>query len=524
MATGIQTGIRRGTRGSLPTASTPPSLGRRLQNRWLELPGVGKAAILGTALLLGVTMALSGLYTYSTGYVDLYPTKLQSEEVPEISRALLEMGIEHDVAPSNDGILVGKRDRLRARSLLAARHLPLHRVLTPEEVQPSMVRTQADRKALEQRLLEGEIVTALRGMDGVRDARVKLSLPEKSYLSSAEENPARASVTLRLSPGHTWSPEGIQAVVNLVAFSVPGLAPEKVNLMDSAGRPLKGRKGGGDGEPGESDTHFLVRAAEERRLQEKLQGVLDEIRPGKARALVNLDLDFSDLERKIYTPGSEQDNGLVKDSFQLVTEMLDSKSGPSDQKGYENRKESVNYKYQENYYHMVARQARVQRISATVFADGLSPKECESLSQAVTGSIGLQPDRGDFIYVDPTPWDRAMVPVAEEWAPAPPLPQESPMSPALLVGALLAQVALVGGGVAGYAYLTSRRRTESALITSSFAGLGPTGIVDHGRAKSGEPLGGFGATGVQSSTEALEGIVRERPNQVADLLRSTWLS
>lgn len=523
MATGIQTGIRRGSRSSLPDASASLPLGRRLQNRWLELPGVGRAAILGTALLLGVTLILSGLYSYSTGYVDLYPTRLQSEEIPEISRALLEMGIEHDVAPTNDGVLVGKRDRLRARSLLAARHLPLHRVLTPDEIEPSMVRTQADRRVLEQRLLEGEIVTALREMDGVRDARVKLSLPEKSFLSSAEQNPVRASVTLRLTPGHSWSAEGVQGMVNLVAFSVPGLSSDKVNLMDSSGRPLRGRRGE-EGDEGESDTHFRVRAAEERRLQTKLQEVLDEMRPGKMRALVNLDLDFSDLERKIYTPGSEQDNGLVKDSFQLVTEMLDSKSGPADQKGYENRKESVNFKYQENYYHMVARQARVQRISATVFADGLSSKECERLAQAVTGSLGLQPERGDFVYVDPTPWDRSMMAPEEDAATLPPLPEPSAMSPSLLLGALLAQLALLGAGLAGFTYLTSRRRVESSLITSAFSATGPSGIVDQVRVKSGQTPAGFGATAVQSSSEALEGIVRERPNQVADLLRSTWLS
>lgn len=522
MATGIQTGIRRGSRGSLPASPTPPSFLGRCQSRWAQLPTAAKAALIGTALLLQVTLVLTALYSHTTGYVDLYPTKLQSEEIPEISRALLDMDIEHDVAPSNDGILVGKRDRLRARSLLAAQQLPLHRVLTADEINPSAIRTQAERKALEQRLLEGEIVTTLREMDGVRDARVKLSLPEKSYLSGAEDNPARASVTLRLVPGHRWSAEAIQGLVNLVAFSVPGLAPEKVNLLDSAGRPLVAFASEQKGVA--NDTHFQVRAAEERRLQEKLQTVLDEIMPGKARALVNLDLDFSDLERKIYTPGSEQDQGLVKDSFQLVTEMLDSQHGEAEKKGYENRKESVNYKYQENYYHMVARQARVERISATVFADGLSSKECESLAQSVTGSIGLQPTRGDFIYVDPTPWDRTMMPTNDDFASAPPLPQESPMQPATVVVLLGAQLLLLGAGVGGYIYLTSRRRTENALITSSFAGMGATGIVDHGRSKVGETLSSFGQTGVQSSTEALEGIVRERPDRVADLLRSTWLS
>jgi flagellar M-ring protein FliF len=527
MATGIQTGIRRGSRVSPAVDISKHSVYQRCQSRWGALSRAAKGGIIACAVVLQILLMGLGFYSHQSRYVDLYPTKLQQHEVPEISRVLLEMEIEHEVTPAQDGVLLLSKDRIRARALLASRNLPLHRVVTAEETPASMGRTAAERRALEQRILEGEITLALRDVKGVLDARVKLSVPERSHFS-ADDDPTRASITLTTRPGHTFDRAGISGLLHLVAFSVPGLAAENVSLVDSRGFSLSDTVvRNSDGGLQTSGAHFEVRSSEEERLRDKLQQALDIVLPGRTRVVVNLDLDFSTSERRLYTPGSEKDDGMVRDSFQLVTEMLGTEKGETDKKDFENRKESVNYKYTENYMASLSRHARVELITATVFANGVSAKEAASLEQAVKGSLGLKAERGDFVYIDSTPWDVSMLP-------APPAIDTTASMLALdsadrfpnatsLLALLLTQTLLVAGGFAGYLFLSSRRRSGCDIQGSAPLGLATTGIVDHHRSKTGETAQDFGRTGAQT-TEMLEGIVRERPNQVADLLRSTWLS
>lgn len=528
MATGIQTGIRRGSRVSVGASSQPqPSRLQQCQSRWKELSTATKWTVLVGAIFLQLALVGVGLHSNQNSFVDLYPTKLQPQEVPEISRALLEMQIEHEIAPTNDGLLVSKPDRSRARAILASRNLPLHRVLTPSEVTSDMIRSTSERKAMEQRLLEGEITMALREVDGVRDARVKLAIPEKSYLAG-DSDPTRASVTLMLEPAHKLDRPGISGLVHLVAFSVPGLTPENVRLVDSRGLDLSTLISPGP-QSETSSAHFDVRAAEEKRLQDKVQQALDIKLPGRTKVLVNLDLDFSTAERRLYTPGSEKDDGLVRSSFQLVTEMLDTEKGKTEQKDFQNRKESVNYEFTKNYFASLVKHARTERISATVFADNVSPKEAESLAASVKGALGLQEGRGDFVYVDVGPWQHDLTPPMTAPDPVSDSPwaldaaDRAPLSTTGLLALLMAQTALLVGGFGGYLYLSSRNRSAAGIESNALVGMRPTGIVDHGRSKIGETTLDFNRTGVQT-TEMLEGIVRERPTQVADLLRSTWLS
>ena len=522
MATGIQTGIRaRGSRVSAPAPATRLSAMGAVLGRWNALSRRVKGAIILSLLALQGLLLGLGVHSRQTGYVDLYPTKLQAEELPEISRALLDMGIEHEATPKEDGILVPRDQRNRARAILASRNLPLNRVLTAEEVTENVARTSSDRKALQQRLLEGEIILSLRDMAGVQDARVKLALPEQRIFSDSDT--ARASVVITTRTGHEFTREAISGMLHLVAFSVPGLLPENVQLNDQNGQDLSSqipRDSGGGLQV--SGAHFEVAAAQEQRVQEKIQRALDHMFPGRTRVLVNLDLDFSEAEERLYTPGTEQDAGMVKSASQITDESL--KGHGKDNKDFRNRKESTNYKFSENYKATLQKYSRVRGVSATVFADGISPEQARSLEQSVAGALGLKKNRGDFVFVDTTPWDH----VIQEPAPLPAesllaldQAEQAPSSSHYgLLALLLAQSTLMAGG---FVYLTTRQRVASGVEMVTPSGLDRSGIVDHARAKTGETLTDMNRTGVRT-TELLEGIVRERPNQVADMLRNTWLS
>lgn len=523
MATGIQTGIRRGSRPLTAANQSEKTRMARCLASWNALSKAAKASIIAAALVLQIGVVGVGLYSNHSALVDLYPTKLNSRDIPEISRALLDMGIEHEVSPSNDSVLLARPDRIRARAGLASRNLPLHSLLTADQVSPDMVRTASERAAVEQRVLESEITLALRDVDGVQDARVKLALPPRRYLSS-EQDVTRASVTLQLEPGYQLTRQSIGGLTNLVAFSVPGLSPENVSLLDTRGIELsKMAQRGPEGEA--TSAHFEVRSAEEARNQEKLQKALDIVMPGRTRVVVNMDLDFSEKEHRLYTPGSEKDDGLVRSSFQLVTEMLDSEKGGNQKKDFETEKRSENYKFKENYIAWLEKAARVERVSAVIFADGASPEEAAALRETAKGALGMKDSRGDSVFVNTTPWDHTLMETPDPALLPPTALDEAdtaPLSTRGILGLLALQTVLMAGGVAAFAYAGSRRSAPE-VKGLTLTNLRTTAIVDHNFSKTAVTSQESLRTGPQT-TELLENLVRNRSTQVADALRSTWLS
>lgn len=521
MATGIQTGIRRGTRNAM-TEEKPLSLPAKIAAFFRGLSSKVVMGLIGGAFLLLVVAAGLGVRNHHTGYVDLYPAKLAAHEVPEISRALVDNGIEHETTPKSDGILLARQDRVRARLLLASMQLPLHRVLTPDEAKTDLVRGAAEKKMLAQRILEGEITMALRGVEGVRDARVNLAIPEQRFFNNGEST--TASVALTLKPGAQLNASSIRGLSSLVAFSVPGLIPEKVVIVDSSGRELTAKLTHADELI--QGAHFEVLAAEEMRRQRQLQDAMDAIYPGRTKVVVALEMDFSQAEKRLYTPGSEEDRGVVRDSMQLVSEVLEGTNGPRDGKGsknYDSKKESTKFKYTENYYASLAKHARVERISAAVLADGISKSEANDLRETVHGVLGMQAEEGDYVSINTTPWDHNLSPAAPLDLTVPPVAEETSFPDGSGWMVLLLGQGVLLCAVAGGMYFYRRKQGPAAILADSPLRSTVGEIVDHRHTKMGETILESPATSVQRN-EMLAGIVKERPAQVADLLRSTWLS
>ena len=519
MATGIQTGLRRGAR-TTSNDTAKADVWTRVATFYRGLSRGAVMSAIGAAFVMLLGAAALGARNHHTGYVDLYPVKLAAHEVPEISRALLAAGIEHETTPSSDGILLARQDRSHARSLLTGLQLPRHRVLTAEEAKADFARGAAEKREQAQRLLEGEITLALREVEGIRDARVKIAVPEKTYFQ--DRLATTASVTLTTEPGAQFNAATIKGISSMVAFSVPGLVPEKVVLLDTSGRELSAMLTSG-ANPSAQGAHFEVLANEETRRQKALQQVLDAAYPGRTRAVVALEMDFSEAEKRLYTPGAAEDRGMVKDSFQLVTEMLEGTGGSQTSKGdknYDSHKESVKYRYMENYYASLTKHARVVRTSAAVMADGFTPAEAAALKETVRGVLGMRDEQGDFVNVNSSPWDHEL---ANDPAPLP-LPEaggSSAFSGLGVLGLLLGQGVLLCGLGAVVLYHSRRRPVPGPLgATAGVASI--KGIVDPRGGKVGETVMDF-PTSV-SRNETLAGIVKERPAQVADLLRSTWLS
>ncbi|NOW47574.1 flagellar M-ring protein FliF [Novosphingobium sp. SG751A] len=107
---------------------------------------------------------------------------------------------------------------------------------------------------------EHELMLSLKEIEGVQSVRVHIAEGEKSVFVRDQIAPS-ASVMLRLADGRQLSDKQVQAVVNLVAGSVPGLSPDAVRVVDQRGRLLTDRGG--------ADSDRLEMQA---RMEDKLHG------------------------------------------------------------------------------------------------------------------------------------------------------------------------------------------------------------------------------------------------------------
>ena len=87
------------------------------------------------------------------------------------------------------------------------------------------------------RALEGELARTITAISEVVGARVHIAIPQPS-LFVGQQQPAKASVVLKLRNSRQLDVQTVNAITGLVAASVESLTPEAVVVIDTLGRPL----------------------------------------------------------------------------------------------------------------------------------------------------------------------------------------------------------------------------------------------------------------------------------------------
>lgn len=87
------------------------------------------------------------------------------------------------------------------------------------------------------RALEGELARTIGSLSEVASARVHIAMAKDS-LFIENQQPAKASVVLKLKANRPLSPASVRGIAGLVSSSVESLRPESVTIIDDAGRQL----------------------------------------------------------------------------------------------------------------------------------------------------------------------------------------------------------------------------------------------------------------------------------------------
>ncbi len=253
-----------------------------------SLPLLGLVALIGAAWLVWTIVGAAPNRTLFAGLPD--------DQKAAVVEALTAGGVHNSIDRNTGAITVSDDDYHRARMLLAAQGLP-HGGQESGDVLSAMplgssraVETERIRSAR-----EADLARTIEAIDVVQSARVHLAVEQPSVFVR-EQSRTAASVMLTLAPGRTLGDNQVQAIVNLVASSVPGLAPESVSVVDQNGHLLS-HAGGGDAATGASERQLAVQTQVEDRYREAITSLLAPmLGADNFTTEVHAEMDFSDVQ------------------------------------------------------------------------------------------------------------------------------------------------------------------------------------------------------------------------------------
>src|ERR1700722_15585853 len=199
-------------------------------------------------------------------------TDLSYEDSSAIVKDLERQGVVYELRNDGGTVMVPKDRVARLRMSLAGEGLPKGGNVGYEIFAKSdaLGTTSFIQNINNLRALEGEWARTIKALARVAAARVHLVLPERPLFSRDKVEPS-ASIVLKVRG--TLEMQQVRAIRHLVATAVNGLKPERVSVVDEAGRLLAdGAAGDTASDPG---GHAEERqAAYERRLREQIESIV----------------------------------------------------------------------------------------------------------------------------------------------------------------------------------------------------------------------------------------------------------
>ncbi len=355
-------------------------------------------------------------------------TDLSVEDSSGIIKELERQGIPYDIRNDGGIVLVPKEQVPRLRMKLAESGLPKGGGVGYEifDKSDALGATSFVQNINHLRALEGELARTIRAIGQVQQARVHLVLPERPLFSRDKAEPS-ASIVLKVRG--TLEAQQVRAIRHLVASAVNGLKPQRVSVVDEAGRLLA--DGSADDTAG-GVTADERKLAYERRKREEIESLVSSVvGSGRARVQVSAEFDFNritqtsdrfDPESRVVrsSQSREEVSGNGDTSAGAVSvgnELPGSNVRPDGQQAQpsQNRKteEIVNYDISRTTRTEVIEGGRINRISVAVVVDGTYSKndkgetayqprtkdEIDRIAALVRTTIGFDAKRGDQVEV-----------------------------------------------------------------------------------------------------------------------------
>jgi len=396
-------------------------------------------------------------------------TMMLPENDKQLAIETLKAGNFDPQVDNNTGQIMVPGDKYQeARMLLASKGLPRTEAQGMETLKdmPAMTTSQFMEQVRYNNAMEQELAKTISQISGIRNARVHLAAPKQSVFVR-DRVPTKASVIITRAPGKQVSSANVQAIISLVASSVPYLAPENVSVVDNYGTLMNEMLG--EAPLGLTGAQLQQKQQMEDLYRTRLIQLLAPI-VGEANvsAQVSLQLDFTqeeitteDFDQRDKGPKTRselyvEDRNSFKDAIGVPgslsntppnppqnpasseTSVSDPNKGVSEKGVQVVARSTKNYELDRAVRHTKSAMGNVQKLGVGVLinerpipagtkvekpADGsaapttipYTQEELDRLNQLVRGAVGFNDKRGDVVTVVATRFEPPVDPDAVPW-------------------------------------------------------------------------------------------------------------
>ena len=430
-------------------------------------PTVKKALPIIVILMVVAAFGLASMSMKTPSYRPL--TMMLPENDKQLAIETLKAGNFDPQVDNNTGQIMVPGDKYQeARMLLASKGLPRTEAQGMDTLKdmPAMTTSQFMEQVRYNNAMEQELAKTISQIAGIRSARVHLAAPKQSVFVR-DRVPTKASVIITRAPGKQVSSANVQAIISLVASSVPYLAPENVSVVDNYGTLMNEMLG--EAPLGLTGAQLQQKQQMEDLYRTRLIQLLAPI-VGEANvsAQVSLQLDFTqeeitteDFDQRDKGPKTRselyvEDRNSFKDAIGVPgslsntppnppqnpasseTSVSDPNKGVSEKGVQVVARSTKNYELDRAVRHTKTAMGNVQKLGVGVLinerpipagtkvekpADGsaapttipYTQEELDRLNQLVRGAVGFNDKRGDVVTVVATRFEPPVDPDAVPW-------------------------------------------------------------------------------------------------------------
>ena len=411
----------------------------------LSQPAVRKSMPAILALLVVVVFGAVYFWMQEVPYRSVFPGMGEADQQTALE-TLKAANFAPRIDPSTGQLTVPVSRYHEARMLLSSQGLPRTQnrgILESLKDQSAMTTSQFMEQARYVAATEQELARSITQIGSIQTARVHLAQTRPSTFVR-ERTPSKASVIITPYSGMQVTPGQVQAIVHLVASSIPYLAASDVTVVDNLGNLIS--KVGTDDALGltslQSQHKHQIEETYRNRIVQLLEPVVGE---GNVRAQVDLVMDFTQIETasedydarkagpRTRSEALSEERASTPDTSGIPGALTNSPppdSTPSKEVNTPqepsvaavaklNSKTTRNYELDKQVRHVRSAQGAITRVSAAVVlrnrvaaskegdnntqpgSSGFTPDEVKRFTELVQGVVGFSPDRGDVVTLMP---------------------------------------------------------------------------------------------------------------------------
>ncbi|MFP3508273.1 flagellar basal-body MS-ring/collar protein FliF [Peribacillus sp. SIMBA_075] len=290
---------------------------------WMSRSKKQKMMMIGSAALIIIIITAVSLLTTRTTLVPLY-SNLTPSETGSIKENLDSKGIKNEVSENGTTIKVPEESLDSLKVELAAEGVPDSGSIDYSFFSQSagIGMTENEFNVIKLDSMQTELASLIKKIDGVEDASVMITLPDKGVFVSDTTGEASASIVLKTKSGYKFEESQINSLYHLVSKSVPNLPTDNIVIMNQDFDYF-------DLENENSSftsafaTQNQIKKEIERDIQRQVQNMLGTI-IGRDKVVVSVttDIDFTqeNREENLVEPVDEENMAGIEISAQRINE------------------------------------------------------------------------------------------------------------------------------------------------------------------------------------------------------------